>query len=105
MKLSLLFALVLVLALPASAGNIVFNPGFETGDFSGWTVVPASEGSDLTVVSGGHASLWAAQFAADTPDDPDTISQVLTTAPGQTYVLSFWLARPVDGIDYASFLE
>jgi hypothetical protein len=26
-----------VAALPAHAANIVINPGFETGDFTGWT--------------------------------------------------------------------
>ena len=31
------------------AGNLVMNCGFETGNFSDWTVTPAASGKDIVV--------------------------------------------------------
>jgi hypothetical protein len=78
-----------VAALPAHAANIVINPGFETGDFTGWT-----EGGHLdhtfvdTVPNAPHSGSFAAQLGAVGGDN--TLSQILSTVAGTTYDLSYW---------------
>jgi hypothetical protein len=89
---------------------IVQNGGFETGDFSDWTLVgnggnPAwlyngvvdanyfdlGSGYDGELV---HSGAFGA-FLGDT--NIATLSQTLTTIPGQRYLLSFWLDNPTSG--------
>jgi len=43
---------LLALASSASAANLLVNPGFESGDLTGWQVFGQSVSSDVTVVSG-----------------------------------------------------
>jgi len=91
-------ALVLTLSLcalasPASASNIVLNPGFETGAFPPWV-------SDWGI--SGPPRAHTGSFGAETgcvgdpcinPGPGETAAflfQDLTTTPGQTYNLSFW---------------
>jgi hypothetical protein len=71
--------------VPALAGNIVANPGFETGDFSGWTFTPGAGVS----TSGSHSGTHNARFNASVCCD--MISQTLATTAGQSYTFSFWL--------------
>jgi hypothetical protein len=83
-------------ALVASArlvcANLIVNPGFETGDFTGWTTTPAASGSNLFVVpANSHSGTYATSFHAF-ETDLDTISQTFATTPGTRYNLSFWLA-------------
>src|SRR5690349_5840839 len=85
-------------ASPASAANIVLNPGFETGTFANWVANPSS-GFAWSVSSGAQHS---GQFYADTgcvgapciTPDPNPagawLYQDLATTVGQSYVLSFW---------------
>jgi hypothetical protein len=76
----------------ANNTNLVQNGGFETGNLSGWTFSPASSGSDFEVdgIIAPHTGSYAADFGA-VSTFPDSISQTLTTVPGQTYNLSYWL--------------
>jgi hypothetical protein len=96
--LAVLLGLSSVLSAGASIcdaipGNIVTNCGFETGDFTGWTVV---DGSDETFVEGSsfdtgpNSGNFFAALGAVGSDG--SVSQTLTTVPGQTYNFSFWLA-------------
>jgi hypothetical protein len=76
----------------ANAANIVNNPGFETGDFTGWTVNDPSGftgvGSDAAFAhSGTHYA-----FLGATPNT-GSLSQSLATMGGTAYTLSFWLAN------------
>ena len=88
--------------------GIVQNGGFETGDFSAWTlagdantgsfiynsVVGAntlSNGSGLSFI---HSGSYGA-FLGDT--NLAYLSQTIPTVPGQNYLLSFWLDNPVSG--------
>ena len=76
------------------ADNLVINGGFETLDSTGllptnWTFTPASTGSDFWVSNWyPHSGNNAANFAGL---NFDSISQTISTTPGQWYRLSFLL--------------
>ncbi len=90
------------------AVGIVQNGGFETGDFTGWTLV--GNGYDGTNLFNGvvttnsltdgsgpsfiHSGSYGA-FLGDT--NVSTLSQSFPTIPGQDYRVSFWLANPIIG--------
>jgi hypothetical protein len=84
----------------AIAGNLVPNCGFETGDFTGWTVAPFPQPGDfITFVDTGLSGLApnsGTYFAALGTFNGDgslgpTVS--LVTVPGQTYTFSFYLTN------------
>jgi hypothetical protein len=80
-----------------ACANLVTNPGFETGDFTGWTPTPAGSGSLFGVDSGGaHSGTYEAYFGGITVGSFDSISQSLATSAGGLYQLSFWLANDGD---------
>jgi len=78
----------------ATAANIVANPGFESGDFTGWTTNAPAYGIGVdSYPSDVHSGTYGVYFGSN-PSDPNTASvmnQQLTTAIGQQYTLSFWL--------------
>jgi subtilase family serine protease len=88
--------------------SIVQNGGFETGDFTGWTlagngvignniynaVISAGSLGDNTGTNFIHSGTYGA-FLGD--NQIATLSQTLSTVSGQRYLLSFWLANPVSG--------
>jgi hypothetical protein len=88
------------LTAPASA-NLVTNGDFEADSPAsqtaplGWTLTPASSGSDFFVGAGpgfgAFAGANSANFGA-TGNFDDVLSQILTTTPGQSYTISFELA-------------
>ncbi len=89
--------------------NLVENGGFETGDFSGWTLVGNTValpyiynvvGTDWNypglVHSGNYgAFLGQSGYAA-------TLSETLVTTPGQIYLVSWWLNNQ-EAVGYQSF--
>jgi PEP-CTERM motif len=81
-------------AAPASAGPVV-NGGFETGDFTGWTLTGDSSNSfvvsDLPVPQSGT---FGASFGP--VGTTGGIMQTLTTIAGANYVLDFWLQAEPD---------
>lgn len=92
MRVALLASLGLVVFAPslAQAQNLVVNPGFETGDFTGWTIT----GSTASVQLGdGHTGLYAASFGAAAPN-VDDLRQSLSTTTGQQYTLTFFAQTP-----------
>ena len=100
-----IFAAVLCFAgaSTAQAQNLVTNGGFETGTFSGWTVTPAATGSWIVIFTNpgvGHTGNSFAQFLAFGGLD-DRISQNLSTAPGATYTVDFWLRSFQDNFHVA----
>ncbi|HEX9048158.1 MAG TPA: protease pro-enzyme activation domain-containing protein [Verrucomicrobiae bacterium] len=86
--------------------TIVVNGGFETGDFTGWSLVGNTTIGTMVyngVVSAGsitggadfiHSGIYGA-FLGD--NSLATWTQSLNTVPGQLYFLSFWLTNPQAG--------
>lgn len=79
----------------APAANIVANPGFEAGDFSSWTLVSVQD-PVCNLVTAGAPYAFQGDFGArlgdggDVADRHATLSQTLTVASGQPYLLSFF---------------
>jgi hypothetical protein len=107
-------ALCFVFPRPSFADglNLVTSGGFETGNFTDWTVTPGADplicgaavGSLGQIVTCGlvvtpfpwaaHSGNYSAGFGNDhasTPGVNNTISQTLSTNPTSTYDLAFWL--------------
>jgi len=92
-RCSLMFATAAAfsVAYPAKA-NLITNGGFETGDFSGWTV----SGRDNEVEGRvpfipPHSGNFQAQFGIGN----NSITQNVATTPGSSYVVDFWLAAKI----------
>src|SRR5258708_183539 len=94
------FMAVLSLLLPTAAhagpslcdavsGNLVANCGFETGDFSGWTLTGNS--GFISITTNANSGNFAANFGAVGSPTFLTQTQNLTTTAGDTYNLSFFL--------------
>jgi hypothetical protein len=105
---SLALVVCAVLSGPVlAAGNLVTNPGFETGDFTGWTL--SGNTPDNTVVESVGFDSWLPHggdfFAALGAQDSDnTLSQTIATTAGQSYTFSWFLGS--DGStpsDFAAF--
>lgn len=92
--------------------SLVQNGGFETGDFTGWTLagdtiignvtynVVAALGEFPDTVHSGFfgAFLGEGGYAA-------TLDQTLVTQPGTWYQLSFWFANPIAGTNQLFSVE
>ena len=80
-------------ALPAHAQtNLVANPGFETGSFSSWTLMPAASGSNFYVTTiYPHSGNYEATFSSST--QYDQFSQSIATTAGSLYDVSFWVGN------------
>jgi len=77
----------------AIAGNLVSNCGFETGNFTDWTTVPAVADSLFGVTSSpsyANSGNSAAYFGS-TGGYNDYIYQNLATTPGDTYSVAFYV--------------
>lgn len=92
----------------SGGGNLLANCGFETGDFTGWTLsgndVPGQENNLYGVESGvdpvlgiGPNSGSFQTFIGDLNANPLTLSQTLATNIGEQYVVTFFLAQGLAG--------
>jgi hypothetical protein len=82
--------LLLIASVGHVAAELVANPGFETGDFSGWTTDP--DPFDPTTLgvenTHPHSGAFNAYFGGEFIN---SISQNIATVPGHLYQLTFWL--------------
>ncbi len=77
--------------------SIVNNGGFETGDFTGWTLNASSRYDFVTTSSGWvHSGSYGAALGQS--GSLGYLSQTLTTSPGQNYLLSLWVANPTNPV-------
>ncbi|HET9161705.1 MAG TPA: PEPxxWA-CTERM sorting domain-containing protein [Caulobacteraceae bacterium] len=85
-------------AVSAHADELVVNGGFETGDFSGWSLF---DNTGFTSVNGNNVATgsYSAEFGA--VGSTGGITQNLTTVPGGSYLLQFDLQN--DGGSGTSF--
>lgn len=88
-------ALVCAAAWNANAVNLVANPGFESGSFSGWNHTGDANGFDN--VGSNPAFAHSGTYHANLGSNPDLggLAQNLSTVAGTAYTLSFWLAYDV----------
>ena len=93
MRLSTLIgavALVTAAAAPASAQNLVFNPGFEnTPSLQGYTVATCEAGLGA-FRSGIFGRTGSFGLAFNSRSCNATVTQTLNTVAGQNYDISFW---------------
>ena len=75
-------------AAPAQAVELVTNGGFETGNFSGWTL-GGNTGFTFVSTSLPHSGTYDAQLGP--VGSQGSLSQWLDTVAGATYNISFWL--------------
>jgi hypothetical protein len=69
--------------------NLVVNPGFETGTFSGWTL-SGNTGSTFVRSNLPHTGFYSAQLGPVGSDG--FLTQTFATTPGHQYQFSFWEA-------------
>lgn len=74
----------------AAAQNLVVNPGFETGDLSGWT----AKGAYILVSGGAMDGKYGAWLG--TSGSLGILEQTLPTTAGASYDLSFYLSNTSD---------
>jgi hypothetical protein len=91
-------AIVTTFAELGAAQDIVVNGSFEI--LPPWTGWIPHEGLTGGLLLGGitHTGIYSAEFSA-TRGARDSLEQVLTTVPGATYEISFWLTNPFDGVE------
>ena len=95
---SILLAAAFAVGISTQASaDLVTNGGFETGDFSGWTVATADYAYIGVDGNAPHSGNFGAYIGADT-----TISQSIATVAGQTYSISFWLMVEADVLNAAT---
>lgn len=80
-----------MLAPRAAQATPILNGGFEAA-LTDWTATTAASGSMLFIGGRAHSGSDAVWFGAIGGVD-DQVSQVLPTAPGQRYIVDFWLAH------------
>jgi len=102
----------LALQTGASKAAIVNNGGFETGDFTGWTVTSTADHPQVVIPYNSTATYPNGAYGEPIPAAPgggnygvyfvsdtgtDTISQQVSLVAGQSYLISFDLYGPTNG--------
>jgi len=83
----------LSVAFPAQA-NLITNPGFETGDFTGWTLHTAFFALGTTGGVSPHSGIYQATNDAG---GVALLGQSFATTLGQSYTVDFWGATMTGG--------
>jgi hypothetical protein len=94
---------ITVTPVPVYSG-LVENGGFETGNFTGWTLSSGDPGdSFVSNTISGTFPYSGNFFAVLGPTNFSYLSQTLATTAGEPYLLSLWLNSP-DGLGPNAFL-
>jgi hypothetical protein len=89
-KTTILIIAVLLMSPAAASANLLTNPGFETGNFSGWT--PSIVGLQTVLNSNPNSGQYEARIY-----QYGQFSQNVNVTPNTTYKLSSFLYMPQDG--------
>jgi subtilase family serine protease len=99
-------AFQLVPATLSIGQNVVENGGFETGDFTDWTLVGDGIDGDLiyngvvsaSTFTGASSYVYSGTYGAALGESGylATLSQTISTVPDESYLLSFWLDNPTN---------
>jgi hypothetical protein len=75
-----------------AGGNLIVNGGFETGDFTGWTLGGNTAGTFVGPPFDGVGHAFSGEHAAvlGAIGTFGTLSQTFTTVPGALYQLTLW---------------
>ena len=87
-------SLTVIAPPPQGAENLLVNPSFESGNFSGYLVSGDLTGNDVECYGGGYYGPRTGNCVLFlTSHDPFTLSQTVAALDGRSYLLSFWLAE------------
>jgi hypothetical protein len=76
--------------------KLIQNGGFETGDFSGWTMAGNTAGVSVIANSSYiHSGKYGVELGP--ARSLGYLSQTVATIPGHSYAISFWLENPLSG--------
>ncbi len=106
-KCAFLMLVALAAFSSASATNLLTNPGFETGDFTGWTVggtapsgvatfgtpISAFFSGNVNVLSGSYAAYGVVLGYCCTTPQPITLTQTVLAAANQTLDIGFYASN------------
>jgi hypothetical protein len=94
-----LLSLVIVgIAGEVRASQLIVNGGFETGNFSGWTVSENIVGDIVVASSFPHSGRFDAQIQA--VNQHAILSQTVATVPSKIYKLDYWLQNRGGGFNF-----
>jgi hypothetical protein len=87
------FALISDMVAGRASADLVVNGGFETGDFTGWTLVgdPTANFVSTNFVHSGNYAAFLGE-----PSTLGTLSQSLATTVNSSYRIDFWFAGDGD---------
>lgn len=96
LALTLAVVLWVFAGAPAKADNLLVNPGFDLGNFNGWTLSGNLEGTN-----GGSYYGVGTQYPEAGSDEAYigvdgsnlVLSQTVTVQPGAFYTISWWMAQ------------
>lgn len=80
----------LVLAPGLTGASLVVNGGFETGDFTGWTL-SGETGNSIVAAPWAHSGTYGA--LSGPVSTFGYLAQTFPTTPGAQYELTFWLGQ------------
>ena len=92
-----LFPIVHVLALALAfsgtcSAGLITNGGFETGDFTGWTITQPGYGAIFVSSAAAYQGSYGVEIYRPVAwGVVGGITQTVATVPGQTYILSYWM--------------